>query len=442
MNQEQGKYERVWEYGEYRKYAPGSMLVADFIKHTGVKRSHTVIDFGAGTGRGAYEIIRRTGCQVTMLDFAANCLDSAVRQTSINHISRFKFIQHDLMNPSPVTADFGYCTDVMEHIPPEHVDTVLGNILSAAKDVFFQISLQDDAFGKLIGEKLHLTVHPLLWWLKKFADLDAFVYFSEQRGQDAVIYATGQRDAKEDAKVNGINVGYPYLANNVRTNAARGLTQCTPQRKHAQALTLLAGGPSLNQFEDKIKELALPVICTNGTYNWCLERGIRPSGLIIVDAGPNTLKFLPTVIPDCRYMFASQVHPELFDKVPADQATIWHNESSPEIEAELDAVYGAEMWYSVFGGRTVTLRAMSLLRMLGWRTQHVFGLDSCLLKGEHHAYNQTENDHDALETVQVGEKKFVCTPWMAGQARDFEIQRAAQPDLALTIYGDGLIANL
>ena len=32
---------------------------------------------------------------------------------------------------------------------------------------FFQIYLQEEPFGELIGEKLHLTVRPKEWWVEK-----------------------------------------------------------------------------------------------------------------------------------------------------------------------------------------------------------------------------------------------------------------------------------
>jgi hypothetical protein len=36
----------------------------------------------------------------------------------------------------------------MEHIPPEQVDDAIEVILGASRNVFFQISTQDDLFGE------------------------------------------------------------------------------------------------------------------------------------------------------------------------------------------------------------------------------------------------------------------------------------------------------
>jgi hypothetical protein len=52
----------------------------------------------------------------------------------------------------------------MEHIPTEHVEAVVENIMGLCNQVFFQICLVDDHFGEVIGEHLHLTVQSYDWW--------------------------------------------------------------------------------------------------------------------------------------------------------------------------------------------------------------------------------------------------------------------------------------
>ena len=66
----------------------------------------------------------------------------------------------------------GYCCDVMEHIPPEHVEAVLMRIFAHCDRVFFGISFNPDHFGPaLVGEPLHLTVRPYVWWRDLLADM-------------------------------------------------------------------------------------------------------------------------------------------------------------------------------------------------------------------------------------------------------------------------------
>jgi hypothetical protein len=94
------------------------------------------------------------------VDFSPNCRD----QESAD----LPFIEMDLTAPMPLREKYGYCIDVMEHIPTGDVDAVVHNIMASAETVFFQISTVNDKMGSLIGQHLHLTVKPHLWWHRLF----------------------------------------------------------------------------------------------------------------------------------------------------------------------------------------------------------------------------------------------------------------------------------
>jgi SAM-dependent methyltransferase len=119
------------------------------------KPTGRIIDFGCGTGRGALAMASR-GHDVLLIDFTDNCRDKETL--------RLPFIQWDLTEPLPVHAPFGYCTDVMEHIPTDQVHLVIANILAASDRCWFQISTVLDQMGSLIGQRLHLTVRDHDWW--------------------------------------------------------------------------------------------------------------------------------------------------------------------------------------------------------------------------------------------------------------------------------------
>ena len=156
------KYVRMWNIGLYRELSPGENCVYTFID---LLHPDKVIDFGCGTGRAAVAM-QKDGIDVTLVDFAPNCRDEAARE--------LPFLQHDLSDPLPIKAPYGFCTDVMEHIPTKDVETVLRNITDAADTVFFQISTVPDLMGVVIGQDLHLTVRPHAWWhetLQKLGDV-------------------------------------------------------------------------------------------------------------------------------------------------------------------------------------------------------------------------------------------------------------------------------
>lgn len=173
------KYTAMWEQPEYREVSPGENCIDHFVEIANPLTGSSVIDFGCGTGRAGLALSEYR-LKVTLLDFAPNCLD--------NDAKSLPFVQADLTEPIPITADYGYCTDVMEHIPPDKVDIVLHNILRATRRVFFQISLVPDNLGSLIGQQLHLSVHTFGWWLAKFKQLGLTVSFFDYDDLAAVFY--------------------------------------------------------------------------------------------------------------------------------------------------------------------------------------------------------------------------------------------------------------
>src|SRR5258708_2468618 len=184
-NPEALKYGKLWENTEggddanlYRKVAPGEQLAQEFLKMARPKAGATCIDFGCGTGRGAFMLALLGGMKVLMVDFVRNSLDQDVRDMLVTQSHALSFMKADLGQPIPAAAEYGFCTDVMEHIPREKVGRVLGNILTASQHVFFSISTTDDSCGKLIGETLHMTVAPYEWWLRLFNEIGYVVHYS------------------------------------------------------------------------------------------------------------------------------------------------------------------------------------------------------------------------------------------------------------------------
>ena len=187
---EKDLYKMMWDRPEYRITAPGEHIAHEFLKQARPPKGASVLDLGCGTGRGSLNLAFFGGLDVTMVDFADNCLDEDIRPMLETQKHAMRFVEADLSQPLPVTAAYGFCTDVMEHIRPHHVDRVIDNCLAACQHVFFQIATEDDIMGKIVGHKLHLSVHPYEWWLKKFIDRDCIIHWSKESNGYCLFYVS------------------------------------------------------------------------------------------------------------------------------------------------------------------------------------------------------------------------------------------------------------
>ena len=456
-NPEAIKYGKLWERSEYRAYSPGEQYAQVFLGIARPKRGAHVLDFGCGTGRGALLLAVLGGLKVTMVDFVNNCLDQEVRQMLTTQTDALQFVKADLERPLPVAAEYGFCCDVMEHIPGARVDQVLDNILHAAQHVFFSIATKEDACGKLIDAPLHLTVQSYGWWLQKFAQRDAVVHWSKEEDGACFFYVTAWQDGQAIVDVGKINVEQEQIRANVRHNCGQGWMQVQPHETNDLECMILGGGPSIAQFEADIKQKradGVKLITLNGAYNWCLERGLTPSAQIIVDARPFNARFTKPMVDDCKYLIASQCDPSVLEGLPKDRTYLWHT-TAEMIADVLKEHY--EVWWGIPGGSTVLLRAIPLMRMLGYKRFHLYGCDSCLGSENgpyneevsssapvHHAYAQPENDKEpALAVTVTGGRVFWCHPWMLAQAQEMiSLIKFMGDEIELEIYGDGLLAHI
>jgi 2-polyprenyl-3-methyl-5-hydroxy-6-metoxy-1,4-benzoquinol methylase len=439
---EKDLYRMMWERPEYRKVAPGEGAAFEFLAQAKPPRGASVIDLGCGTGRGALNLAFFGGLDVTMVDFADNCLDPDIRPMleTQSHVMRFK--EHDLSQPLEIKAAYGFCTDVMEHIRPHHVDRVLDNCLAACHHVFFQISTEDDQMGKLLGHKLHLSVHSYDWWLKKFNDRNCLIHWSKEESGYAYFYVSAWASGNEIVDCGVLNTSEEKIKEQVKHNISLGFQQVQPYPTNNVEVMIVGGGPSLaNSIEEirKLREDGVKLITINNAYRYCIDNGITPSAMVMVDAQEHNNRFVDPIVPDCKYFIASQCHPSVFAKMPKEQTYIWH--TSTEILNEILASQ-YERWYPVPGGSTVLLRTIPLFRMLGFKRFHVFGCDSCLDGDKHHAYEQKENDGQPVVPVNVGGKIFYCNPWMISQAQEFiDLIKMLGDEIELDIRG-GLLRHI
>lgn len=158
IESERAKYLRVWEWNNYRRQADGDAVVDMAFEMMGCKRGETLIDWGCGTGMPAQKLAAK-GLKVTGFDIAENCLNAGIN---------IPLVVGCLWEPpAALEADYGFCTDVLEHLPEDRIQTALGEIKARSrKAAFIQVDTVLDISGPRMDPplRLHLTVKPCSWW--------------------------------------------------------------------------------------------------------------------------------------------------------------------------------------------------------------------------------------------------------------------------------------
>ena len=256
--------------------------------------------------------------------------------------------------------------------------------------------------------------------------------------------------------ISSLNTEDRIVLEHVAHNIRRGLPQAKPCPIISEhKAVLVCGGPSIN-LPDVQQELVQEfwnggvVFCVNAAYDWCIERNIKPSGMIMIDAREFNSRFVEKNIKDCKYFLSSQCHPKTFEMCEGRETYIWHTLSAGEPELKLLDEYYWQRLSPVTLGTSVGIRAISLLRMIGFLNIEIFGLDSCWVDEKHHAYSQTENDYDGMVSIWLRPegrddlaKRFLCSPWHCKQAVDFQdLMRERSDMFQLNVHGPGLIAEI
>jgi hypothetical protein len=166
----------------------------------------------------------------------------------------------------------------------------------------------------------------------------------------------------------------------------------------------------------------------NNAWRTLVASGIIPDVHVMVDARAENAEFVKGAPKSMRFVVASQCHPDVFDALEeqGSEIVIWHS-GHTDNEKLLDIL---SPWWDegpkqkptmlVPGGSTVGLRSLWLAAYSGFRTIHMYGVDSCYdVEGAHHAYAQSLNDGETVVKVVRGHQEYHCAPWMCRQANEF-----------------------
>lgn len=236
----------------------------------------------------------------------------------------------------------------------------------------------------------------------------------------------------------GSNVSQEKLVEHIVSAQARNAAWIETIPAHPIPAVIVAGGPSLKRSIGTIKRMqrdGAHIFALNNAVSFLLEREIVPDFHVLLDAWEETIPYIRTDAPMRRY-YASQCDPRVLD-MAGEELILWN----PHI-IDLETAIPDLREPTVKGGSTVGTRVLWLTHTLGYRTLHLFGMDSSYENGEGHAYSQV----DYKNTIQVkfGSKDYLSAAPLVGQVQEFKRILPALVDAGcvVTVHGDGLLPDV
>lgn len=167
---------------------------------------------------------------------------------------------------------------------------------------------------------------------------------------------------------------------NIKYAVKTGVKEITPLKdKYIDGKAIIiAGGPSIKDYAEKIKELKAQggfVVAIDRMYKWCLDRGIIPDYVVVLDASEDVIESFDTIHPDTTHILVAHARPEVFDKVKDEKAYYFHLQQRG---IDFTDVYPKDEYKRltfINSGSSVALCCLSVSMFLGLKEYHVFGFD-------------------------------------------------------------------
>lgn len=206
-------------------------------------------------------------------------------------------------------------------------------------------------------------------------------------------------------------------------------------------LWICASGPSLKEHWEKIPRDA-DILALNGAYRFLVENGRTPEYFAMIDARALNVNFLTNPQNKTEFLLSLQCHPSVYGCVVGKNISKF-GLASPSCLAAMQKHGLNEKAFG--GGATIGLTALALAPALGYRRVVVTGYESSFPDGQRRVWEQPQNVGEILIDVWVEDRKYITTPALAAQVRDFRGLLAAVtemfPGFELDLMSGGLLRD-
>jgi len=373
--------------------------------------------------------------------------------------------------PKPV--DLVVCTDVLEHIEPGKLDSVLEHIRCLGQWVFLVIATRPATKDLPDGRNAHLLVHDAAWWKQTLESRFDIKDFDVQNLGVCVL----ARPYTLIGEINGVGVlDYSERLKHIEQNIKVTPKRVKPAKfmrwtgkqppmfgvrlsddewgvplPHSRVALVMCYGPSLQEtwqlaVEEKRFIENADIVSVSGAHDFLIEKGLIPRFHIECDPRRHKGDMISARHPKVEYLMASVCHPKVVKKVKGKNLSIWHmnegDQSLKILELEPNAIL-------VPGGGSVGLRSIALLYVMGYRRFLIHGMDCSYRDGQTHAGTHTGKKVDTVEVRCTDGRKFITAPVLITYKRYFdEIRRSFVGDadkdptkIEIILRGDGLLQH-
>lgn len=245
-----------------------------------------------------------------------------------------------------------------------------------------------------------------------------------------------------------LNTEMATMIAQAETNLQRGLPLFVGQPENDGTALIVGGAPSLTDTFPNLRmkqQRGGIIFALNGAHDWLIDRGIIPDFHVMLDARPENVRFVRNPRKEVTYLVAAQCHYSIFEALAGQNMIVWVAcLETPEQEQAFGAKFPGLPLAMIGGGATVGLKTANLAYLWGFRDIQFYGLDSSYRGEENHAYRQELNDKESRMEIHAAGRDFICAPWMAKQAVEFQRQYHQLKELGcrIKVHGDGLIPHI
>ena len=224
--------------------------------------------------------------------------------------------------------------------------------------------------------------------------------------------------------------------------------------KYSGPCVIVGGGPSVDGQIEKIADFVgkghhLMVI--ERMYPWCHQHGLKPDFVVQLDASEGVEEGFTHIDPDAIHFIGATTNPIVFDILKGYKQFIFSGIGGAHPDAQESwEKYGYTKAIIVNTGGSVSLTALSIAQVLGFKDFHLFGFDFMVPSREktyasNIAGESVERNYIEVEVGENREKVLTCSSFLAFAQQFFGMTETARRwgmINSVEIYGESLITKM